>query len=542
MVKITFQNSFSNISGLTGPQLKHLKEKLSYDNKEVYLQKVFLEKRLRYQKKGTKEYNNTRWAIKNLGPVRICWLTDQGQYPTGLTYLIEEGLNELKVTKVITEDKREAPDGYLSLRWRNKTPDLRYYQQEMLETASKNARGVFSAAVGSGKSLVITELIKQKDVNTLVVVPSLALLEQIYRTLHNHFGNKVEKLGKKGRTKPITICNVQSLAAANKSGKIDNIIKDLDMLIVDEVHHCLSGSEKIFTDKGVKSIKNIVDNKLKVKALSYNEKTGKNEYKPIINYWKYEAPKDMIEIELDNGKKIKCTENHKIYTRNRGYVEAGSLTNKDDVIIDSCKICPICNKQFDTTNKMTGHMTSHYMPKEKYIELGKALSKHPNHNNPNARRLNSLSKLGDKNVSKRPELRKRNSKRMKQWFHSLPKEKQIEQITRFQNAPRFGVSKGPTKLEKRILNLDVKEIRFTGDGKFWLTSNKKRLNPDFKIKEQRKVIEVGDIKYWHNKKDIEQRITLLNKIDFRCLYLSSDVMKELHDKELRFWIKEFING
>lgn len=41
----------------------------------------------------------------------------------------------------------------------------------------------------------------------------------------------------------------------------------------------------------------------------------------------------LYEINTPSGNKLKCTGNHKIYTRNRGYVEASELTNDDELLI-----------------------------------------------------------------------------------------------------------------------------------------------------------------------------------------------------------------
>lgn len=45
---------------------------------------------------------------------------------------------------------------------------------------------------------------------------------------------------------------------------------------------------------------------------------------------------ELYEIESDDGKHIiRCTANHKIYTKNRGYVEAQYLEEDDDIVFDS---------------------------------------------------------------------------------------------------------------------------------------------------------------------------------------------------------------
>jgi intein/homing endonuclease len=45
--------------------------------------------------------------------------------------------------------------------------------------------------------------------------------------------------------------------------------------------------------------------------------------------------RDVIEIELEDGKRLTVTEDHLVMTKNRGWVNAGSLTDSDEVLIFS---------------------------------------------------------------------------------------------------------------------------------------------------------------------------------------------------------------
>lgn len=92
---------------------------------------------------------------------------------------------------------------------------------------------------------------------------------------------------------------------------------------------CFRGDQLVLTDQGQLPIAEIVKKKLEIKVLSYNFETNKEEWKSILDFKKnLKGDRKMIKIKL-NGKEIVCTEDHKIYTRNRGWVEAKDLTNKD---------------------------------------------------------------------------------------------------------------------------------------------------------------------------------------------------------------------
>lgn len=92
--------------------------------------------------------------------------------------------------------------------------------------------------------------------------------------------------------------------------------------------NCIEGKELIqFEDGTIKTIKEIVDNKIQGKIRSYNEKTKEIEYKPISK-WFYNGKIDSIKNwnnvffnKIEDGSKggntkikFSCTDNHKILT------------------------------------------------------------------------------------------------------------------------------------------------------------------------------------------------------------------------------------
>ena len=92
---------------------------------------------------------------------------------------------------------------------------------------------------------------------------------------------------------------------------------------------CFEGDTPIITDKGIKKIKDICKDDY---VLSYNEKTKKNEYKRVVAT-KNNGLKEIIKLTIGN-KKLLLTPDHKIFTKNRGYVEAQHLNENDDIIIN----------------------------------------------------------------------------------------------------------------------------------------------------------------------------------------------------------------
>lgn len=98
-----------------------------------------------------------------------------------------------------------------------------------------------------------------------------------------------------------------------------------------EETNCLSGDIKILTNEGEIEIKEIVDKKLNLDILTLNEENGKFEFKKIKDYFN-NGEKDLLEIEFDNGCILKLTPDHRVFTKNRGWVEAKNLLEEDDVI------------------------------------------------------------------------------------------------------------------------------------------------------------------------------------------------------------------
>jgi len=149
--------------------------------------------------------------------------------------------------------------------------------------------------------------------------------------------------------------------------------------------------------------------------------------------------------------------------------------------------------------------------------------------------LEKLSiRMKKNNPMSKDQIKNKMIKSCKEFYKNNP-DKELERKINFINAPLYNKNR-INKYEKRILYIcenrkELKNICFTGDGKFWVSFGKKHKNPDFKIKNQRKVIEVGN-SYWHNDEDVKNTIKNYNKINFECLYLRE---KELFvDDELLY--------
>jgi len=111
-------------------------------------------------------------------------------------------------------------------------------------------------------------------------------------------------------------------------GDLKNIVKNA---LVGELgitrEKCISGDTVIHTEKnGDMTIAEFVDNNVNDKVLSFNEETGQNEYMDVMASFNNDITDEWLEIELEDGKTIQVTPNHRMYVEGIGYVEAKDLT------------------------------------------------------------------------------------------------------------------------------------------------------------------------------------------------------------------------
>ena len=117
---------------------------------------------------------------------------------------------------------------------------------------------------------------------------------------------------------PIVVGTWQSLKSAN------HLHKKVVFVVGDE---CFVKNTMVTTGDGVKPIQDINIGDL---VLTLNESTKEKEFKEVENTFENLTISDeLIEIELENREKIKCTPNHKFFTINRGWVRAEELTTSD---------------------------------------------------------------------------------------------------------------------------------------------------------------------------------------------------------------------
>ncbi len=112
--------------------------------------------------------------------------------------------------------------------------DLREYQRDAVDAwESAGRRGVLELPTGAGKTVVAIAAMVELSVPTLVVVPTIDLLEQWRRELETEFGVPIGQFGGGEQIQEaITVSTYDSAYL-----KADDVGGDFEFVVFDEVHH-----------------------------------------------------------------------------------------------------------------------------------------------------------------------------------------------------------------------------------------------------------------------------------------------------------------
>ena len=116
---------------------------------------------------------------------------------------------------------------------------LYFYQREAVESwFKKSMRGVISLPTGSGKTRIALKIIAELKVPTLIVVPTLELLEQWRKRISYYFDTEIGIFG--GGKKDLACITISTYDSAYINAEI--LGNKFMLLIFDEVHHLPSPS------------------------------------------------------------------------------------------------------------------------------------------------------------------------------------------------------------------------------------------------------------------------------------------------------------
>lgn len=225
------------------------------------------------------------------------------------------------------------------------------YQLAGVEYIISRNHGLLGDEMGLGKSaqaIMVSNAIEAK--RTLIVCPaSLRLnLERevwMWSTIENVLTYPILK-AKDGVSTEAHYVIISYDLLRNKGILAALMDMRWDHLILDE---CFPAGTQVDTECGPMDIAEIVNKKLAVRVWSWCQ--GVLELKPVRRYVKSNSH-SLLEVRTRLGYSIVCTPNHKIWTDNRGYVEAGNLREGDEV-----RVRPRQNKGLEESEPRKGSGT-----------------------------------------------------------------------------------------------------------------------------------------------------------------------------------------
>jgi superfamily II DNA or RNA helicase len=204
-VEIVVKNVYSQVNGLQNRDaLRALDQQLSYFVSGYQFTKAY--------KTGwwdNKKHKWDRWDGKNH------LLTKNHKFLTGLLSRVKSVLKNHNIKYKLTDLRKDVP---FKRKIKTKNIEEREYQKRVLEATLKHKGGIVQSATGSGKSVMITQLIANTNVKTMVYVIGVDLLYQMKETFEKMLGTKVGIIGDgQADIRKINVCTVWT--AANALGK-----------------------------------------------------------------------------------------------------------------------------------------------------------------------------------------------------------------------------------------------------------------------------------------------------------------------------------
>lgn len=109
-------------------------------------------------------------------------------------------------------------------------------------------------------------------------------------------------------------------------------------ILIETSNPCVTGDTLVLTNKGLFSVEYLLNEEIDdTKILSYNIENEEIVFSDIKDVFMTKKNAEIIELHIEENDKIytlKCTPDHRIYTRNRGYVQAKDLNEDDDIVVN----------------------------------------------------------------------------------------------------------------------------------------------------------------------------------------------------------------
>jgi len=232
MIKVVFDLYNKHQGYISSDCLDNIREHFSVENPTAKFSKF----------KGARFIPSRKYAITPAGKFDIGMLDEIQNYLTSL---------QIPYTSVITDPlKEQFKPSYNIKQLSTLNKEARDYQVETLNNCLSNGRGTVVIGTAGGKTLTMALLTKTisdniKNTKTLIIVPTLQLVEQTYNDFIE-YGIDTKTITKwSGNNKPdfsASIIVVGSNILHSKNTDL-SILKEISLLLIDECHHIKKSNE-----------------------------------------------------------------------------------------------------------------------------------------------------------------------------------------------------------------------------------------------------------------------------------------------------------
>ena len=332
-IKITINNVNCKIQGATLPVLAQLTQALSVKVPNYYFATAYkMGKWDGYQRFLNRPANT---------------------FPTGLLPQVLDLLENDLELEVELDDNRTCVNEYLMTQVSDdyhvsEAKKARDYQVDTINKVIDNnlhgipfTRGVINIATNGGKTVIAEGIIKQlypklidNNSNFLFVTHSKEIARQARLSISKDLKIPVGMIGDgEWLVKPVTVAIITTLFRRMKDRKPEwfELRPNIIGFVGDE---CLSyNTTVLLPDLTYKSIQDVCEDESIQEVMSYNVQTGEMEPKKILRKIvnKHDGTFHIMYPAYHPG--LVATKNHKIYTKNRGYVRLDQLSSDDVLLI-----------------------------------------------------------------------------------------------------------------------------------------------------------------------------------------------------------------
>ena len=242
-----------------------------------------------------------------------------------------EKLHEFWIPKAAIIKDNTVKDVVIDYEKYSNRPPLSH-QKEAIQKLVENKKFILADDMGLGKTSVAVMAALETGAKKILIICPATLKINWKREIENYTDRSIFIAESKNFSTEhdFVIINYDIIKNFHdvKDKKNSQILDaNFDLVVLDE---CFTYDTKIMTEFGEKNIGDIVENGLDIKILTYNHEEEKLEYKKI-HRWIRKNKDTIYKIKLNNGLFIECTDNHKFYVNNKGYVRANELTTTDDL-------------------------------------------------------------------------------------------------------------------------------------------------------------------------------------------------------------------